>query len=674
MKSTQKTLREELLRRAKNLANAGYSVIPVHGDSAASEPKKPTIKWRAYQKRIANAAELSAKFDDQARALGVVCGQVSRLLVIDFDDHLRFRRFCRHLVQFSRTYTVKTRRGYHLYFRTGDKVPSHQFDGGDIKGEGSYVVAAPSVIANFQYRSVGDHEVMELDKLAVDRILNYFHLDSSVHIVPGKVMRAAGDVDVLSVYRRLAGEIGRNNALFRSASLGRESGIRKDEVEKRLILPHMEEPAGAGHKYESFDARLREARATIKSAYAGVGGVGSERSGLPNSVRERLLREQGSSVLARFLDVLWLECWQADGYFSLREAIEVGLTYGLDRKSVMAALTGEHCSFNGRHIISRRYVEYLDIEGLKMRKRGRPVQLMFQVPSAARLVWVLNVSWSPSDKIAGEDIRSGAAYRRAVHREYIRRLSPQLPMRVLAERLGVSSRTIRRYNTDLAVQSTACIGRFGLTLESLACLPQKRRGVKKNSTEGYWLEVGESARFPAWRHIGAALLKGGGAPVQVCIRRPSVLSLDNEMRDPVRYQKLSTEEFLRLRVLRDGDGDSVSVLDRARAFVKELGKRASRVRFDKVRLAFDCVDAVIADDKVAGTISGYLYAYDEFGKQARRPARRGVAYRMLKEFGNGNVFLALRDSYSELLVAMARHELRTDAGRPGWNLLASALI
>ena len=76
MKTSEKRLREKLLRRAEKLIAAGFSVIPVHGDSAPAEPKKPTIKWRAYQKRIANAAELWSKFDDRARALGVVCGQV----------------------------------------------------------------------------------------------------------------------------------------------------------------------------------------------------------------------------------------------------------------------------------------------------------------------------------------------------------------------------------------------------------------------------------------------------------------------------------------------------------------------------------------------------------------------------------------------------------------------
>ena len=126
MKNQAKKARKKLINRAKKLAGKGYSVIPILGDASAAEPKKPTMKWRAFQKRIADGRELESMFDSRAGALGIVCGQISELLVIDFDDHLRYQRFCRHLPQYADSYTVKTRRGYHVYFRTREKVPSHQ--------------------------------------------------------------------------------------------------------------------------------------------------------------------------------------------------------------------------------------------------------------------------------------------------------------------------------------------------------------------------------------------------------------------------------------------------------------------------------------------------------------------------------------------------------------------
>ena len=73
------------------------------------------------------------------------------------------RFFAATYLNMRRSYTVKTRRGYHVYFRTSVKVLSHQFDGGDIKGEKSYVVAAPSVIAGFRYRATNRDAVKALD-------------------------------------------------------------------------------------------------------------------------------------------------------------------------------------------------------------------------------------------------------------------------------------------------------------------------------------------------------------------------------------------------------------------------------------------------------------------------------------------------------------------------------
>ena len=150
----EESLQKQLMERAKMLAEAGYSVIPVHGNNAPAEPKRPAVSWRNYQHRIATEAEIERSFKDKVTALGIVCGRVSKLLVIDFDDALRYQRFCRHLPHYADTYTVKTKRGFHLYYRTRQKVPSHQFDGGDIKGERSYVVAPPSEIGTHVYRCV----------------------------------------------------------------------------------------------------------------------------------------------------------------------------------------------------------------------------------------------------------------------------------------------------------------------------------------------------------------------------------------------------------------------------------------------------------------------------------------------------------------------------------------
>ena len=153
-------------------------------------------------------------------------------------------------------------------------------------------------------------------------------------------------------------------------------------------------------------------------------------------------------------------------------------------------------------------------------KRGRPVHV--GVSGAEREAAVERAGcapWSPSDRLCVvSDLASGHSYRRALHREYVKRLSPRAPMSALASRLGVDARTVRRYNAQLGVHACVRIGQFQLTSESLSCLPRRRREQGKNETPGYWLALGEKARFPAWRHIGAALLKRGTEVVRVCVR------------------------------------------------------------------------------------------------------------------------------------------------------------
>lgn len=665
----QHSLQKQLVERAKQLARAGYSVIPVHGNNAPTEPKRPAISWRIFQRRIASNAELKRSFNDKVTALGIICGRVSKLLVIDFDDAMRYQRFCRHLPQYAETYTVKTMRGFHLYYRTGEKVPSHQFDGGDIKGERSYVVAPPSQIGSHIYRCVRDIAERELEKGDIDQILNYFHVKASAALGTSGRISEVKTVDLTRLYRRLAPRIGRNNALYRVASVANESGKPIASVEETLLSGHCEARGRPGHKYETWEERWHEGKRTIGSAYRNSRGNDDRRFGLPNSVRERLLKAQGSTVVARLLDILTLAGWERESYFTMSDAVKAGREFGLNRKSVLQALTGDYSTFDGRHIISRRYVEYVDIRGLNSRKRGRPVELVFQAPSVARLLSVMNVMRSPSDPIGSEDVRTAKAYRIAVHREYIQRMSPRASLRVLAGRLGVNERTIRRYNRALEVKLTACVGRLKLTAESLARLPKRGWRTRKNTTNGFWLEAGDGSRMPGWRHLGAKLLKSREGEAQICIRKGSVFSLGDDPGPAVQFENMSLLQFARLLVLRGESASESSLVRRLGKAVDMARARASALSYEKIQLFFDSVDERVAEDKVAETISGFLFARDGAGGEVRRPARRGIAYRMLKEYGNGNVYLALRSSYKDVMLAMAQQALRAGEAEQGLDFL-----
>lgn len=167
----------ELLDYAKRYLNLGLSVIPLK-----PKDKKPDLsRWQQYQKRQAGEKELESWFNGTDKNVGIICGKVSgNLVVADFDDERAFR-YC-----FSRgdglpahTLCVRTGKGLHVYLRLQEAtkcttLKAVKSDGGkpkaslplDIKGEGGYVVAPPSIhpITKTAYAFIGEaKDIMALD-------------------------------------------------------------------------------------------------------------------------------------------------------------------------------------------------------------------------------------------------------------------------------------------------------------------------------------------------------------------------------------------------------------------------------------------------------------------------------------------------------------------------------
>ena len=134
---------------AVELQKHGLGVIPLGFQS-----KRPAIdSWKKFQTRRADASELFEWFGNgQAANLGIVCGWVSgdgdgkSLVVLDFDSSEAYRRWATaNQALVNSTWVVKTASGYHVFLRLPGPVKTGKMPGGDIKGEGGYVVAPPSV-------------------------------------------------------------------------------------------------------------------------------------------------------------------------------------------------------------------------------------------------------------------------------------------------------------------------------------------------------------------------------------------------------------------------------------------------------------------------------------------------------------------------------------------------
>lgn len=134
-----------MLKEALMYLSRGYSVFPLHKKS-----KIPAVEWAEFQRRLPTVDEVTHWFDKRELNIAIVTGHISKLVVIDVDTikdgnvEPIYKRFPTELV-------AKTGNGYHLYYkhpgwtvenRTGIQT------GVDVRGDGGYVVAPPSVHPN----------------------------------------------------------------------------------------------------------------------------------------------------------------------------------------------------------------------------------------------------------------------------------------------------------------------------------------------------------------------------------------------------------------------------------------------------------------------------------------------------------------------------------------------
>lgn len=112
------------------------------------------FKWGEFQKRRPTTTEIKSWFGNgDKHNIAVVCGQVSdNLVILDCDTEARFYELaliiCEKLeiddiLDFTRV--SKTGKGYHIWLFTEKPVQSVKFPKLDIKGEGGYIVAPPSI-------------------------------------------------------------------------------------------------------------------------------------------------------------------------------------------------------------------------------------------------------------------------------------------------------------------------------------------------------------------------------------------------------------------------------------------------------------------------------------------------------------------------------------------------
>lgn len=155
----------------------GLSVIPLKSPSMVRRDlpeqefirqcKMPLVSWKEYQSRRPTEAEVAGWFEKWPYAnIGIVTGAISNLVVFDLDSKTAVE-YAEKNGGFPKTPMAETGKGLHAYvqrpnFEVGNAVDTDL--GIDIRGQGGYVAAPPSIHGNGnQYSWVEGFSIHDID-------------------------------------------------------------------------------------------------------------------------------------------------------------------------------------------------------------------------------------------------------------------------------------------------------------------------------------------------------------------------------------------------------------------------------------------------------------------------------------------------------------------------------
>ena len=221
----------KILEAALKYVEIGYSVIPI------SQDKRPLIKWESFQKTRADEGQIrewASKFPSMN--IGIVTGSISGLTVVDCDSQEAIETFEGMVHDTFFTPIQNTPRGGRHYVckyaeevRNKAAVIEHM----DVRSEGGYIVAAPSVNGEGKaYSWIEGFEPWTLPPAPLPgRCLELIKNASSVLSLALNNTRVANTVPFFSEGRR-------DNDLFHVANCAVKGGLEPEyarEVLTRLI-------------------------------------------------------------------------------------------------------------------------------------------------------------------------------------------------------------------------------------------------------------------------------------------------------------------------------------------------------------------------------------------------------------------------------------------------------
>lgn len=150
-------LNDTILKAALNYSQMGFATFPLHsvtksgcdcGDANCNSPGKHPLTVNGLKAASTNPEVLHFQFEGKVANIGLATGPISGIFVLDVDGAIGESSLSNY-PDMPETLTSTTGRGRHLIFRYPDKkvyTRAGKFAPGlDIRGEGGYIVAPPSI-------------------------------------------------------------------------------------------------------------------------------------------------------------------------------------------------------------------------------------------------------------------------------------------------------------------------------------------------------------------------------------------------------------------------------------------------------------------------------------------------------------------------------------------------
>jgi len=526
-----------VLSYALDAHQCGCSVIPLKGGRNSVTGKQPRIAWQIYQMQQASSDQIEQWFQGGTSAYGIICGQISRLIVIDFDEPDVQAKFIQKFPELIDTYIVKSggRGTLHLYFEVDFPVRTTKIRGGDLKAESSYVVGAGSQIAGRKWEIFHDVPLKRITQQELDEVMSVFGIVRPPSTPQTFIQEIPQDVSLdyfISIYHSFVQQFSsRNEALFRVGCMMRDEGYDFDTINAVISQAHIQHPPVTRHKSETTFQRQKETTLTLRSVFKRAArpksksiAKSAQASYVPNHLREAILKHRHGTAFLRVYEGLKLIGKSAGERMTEHDIHTVLAPHGIGRRSIRNALTftptdtDRHTMDNvaiGSKMPQRLTNNCVFVPTTKRDKSPthRPPQ-KYIIPTIRRLCDLFNVKSKGADPITYDDIQSVKMYRSALNREIIRRRASKYSQSWLAERLSVCVRTLQRYIKLGGIQCQQILYATDITPSNIHQIPPKALARRAGITIQYcFLQDSTGKRYPPLPAIARKLLRQG-IPVQ----------------------------------------------------------------------------------------------------------------------------------------------------------------